>query len=361
MLVVGVPAADARSSFQHGDRACSIDAKAALDSPLGTDSHMRRRSTLCALCAAHLGAAPLILAAAHVAGAQGFTDRYGYQFTKIEPPSAEEVAAYGINDRGQISGSFIESTGGPSRGTFRGFLYDAGSYTTITAPGAQITDVAGISSRGQLVGYAYPSAGTAFGFTYDAGAFTPFAVPGPTRGINARGDVVGASYVSGYVYSGGVSTPFTLPGVDAPDPYGINDAGTIVGTFDDAAGTHGFVYAGGAVTTVDVPGALDTHVLGISASGAISGWYLDAGVGTRGFVYADGAFRRVDVPGAYLTRVWGINDAGAIVGQYFDLAGPPHAFVGVPFVTPEPATWTLVAIGLAGIVGGRRIPARRRR
>ena len=43
------------------------------------------------------------------------------------------------------------------------------------------------------------------------------------------------------------------------DPFAINDAGTIVGTYVDLTGNHGFLYSGGTYTTLDAPGATGTE------------------------------------------------------------------------------------------------------
>jgi probable HAF family extracellular repeat protein len=51
------------------------------------------------------------------------------------------------------------------------------------------------------------------------------------------------------------------------EAFGINDAGQIVGQYQDATGTHGFLLSGGISTTLDDPLATGgTFAQGISAA-----------------------------------------------------------------------------------------------
>jgi probable HAF family extracellular repeat protein len=60
---------------------------------------------------------------------------------------------------------------------------------------------------------------------------------------------------------------------------GINDAGQIVGWYDNASGSNGFLYSGGTYTTLDAPlGAKDTFLSGINDAGQIVGNYFDSSV-----------------------------------------------------------------------------------
>src|SRR5690348_7005421 len=67
--------------------------------------------------------------------------------TEIKPPGATGALAYGINNAGQIVGSFDNRTG-PTHG----FLYSGGNFTQIDVPGSLFTDVYGINNAGQIVG-----------------------------------------------------------------------------------------------------------------------------------------------------------------------------------------------------------------
>jgi len=51
--------------------------------------------------------------------------------------------------------------------------------------------------------------------------------------------------------------------------FGINNNGQVVGTYNDASGSHGFIYSDGTYTTLDDPAGTDTQALGINDLGEI--------------------------------------------------------------------------------------------
>jgi hypothetical protein len=70
-----------------------------------------------------------------------------YTFTTIDVPFPEATGTvvHGINSDGQMVGSYGSVQGG------RGFLDDAGVFTSISAPSADNTDLGGINDQGQMV------------------------------------------------------------------------------------------------------------------------------------------------------------------------------------------------------------------
>jgi len=69
-------------------------------------------------------------------------------------------------------------------------------------------------------------------------------------------------------------------------------------------------------STIDFPGGTFTVALDISSSGEIVGSYNDA-KGTHGFLLSrSGQFMAIDIPGANFTRAAAINRRGDIVGTY---------------------------------------------
>jgi probable HAF family extracellular repeat protein len=71
----------------------------------------------------------------------------GGTYTMIDPPGSTSTIADGINDLGQIVGSYYDSSGE------HGFIYSGGAYTIIDAPGGTSTTVDGINDLGQIIGY----------------------------------------------------------------------------------------------------------------------------------------------------------------------------------------------------------------
>src|SRR5262249_7724972 len=80
-------------------------------------------------------------------------------------------------------------------------------------------------------------------------------------------------------------------------PYGINNAGQIVGVFADGTGVHSFLKDGATFTTIDVPGAVFTGANGINDAGQIVGGFNDVGEEDHGFLKDGATFTTIDVPG----------------------------------------------------------------
>src|SRR5262249_17272140 len=86
-----------------------------------------------------------------------------YDFTTIDPPGATQTWANGINDAGQIVGTYRDADNHA-----HGFLLDVdGSYTTIDVPGATQTWANGINDAGQMVGWYSYADNHAHGFLLD--------------------------------------------------------------------------------------------------------------------------------------------------------------------------------------------------
>jgi serine/threonine protein kinase/tetratricopeptide (TPR) repeat protein len=115
-----------------------------------------------------------------------------------------------------------------------------------------------------------------------------------------------------------VFTSFDVPGSTSTRGVGINNAGTIVGNFNDANGViHGYVLSAGSFTQIDVPGSVLTLADGINDLGTIVGRYDFPSVGdAHGFLLSGGTFTTFDFPGATWTAAHAVNHAGNIVGQY---------------------------------------------
>ena len=258
-----------------------------------------------------------------------------YVFTTFDVPHAFQTVAEGINDRGQVVGTYTDEF----FGSFHGFIYDDGVFTTIDFPGGLDTVLFGINNDGNTVG-SYIS-NQQHGFTYDgeSGGFTAVDAPFPgvfltrSNGINNHGQIVGeyldhpeSNQQHGFLDDHGTFTTIDVPGANVSSATGVNDNGEIVGFYEDGNGIHGFLTQSGSFATIDVPlpGATSTTALGINNHGQIVGAYTDAS-GVHGYVYSEGVFNTIDMPGAFETVSLGINTQGQIVGFYSD--GAIHGFV----------------------------------
>lgn len=166
------------------------------------------------------------------------------------------------------------------------------------------------------------------------GTIVVFDVPGSNgtfaNAINDAGTVVG-SYVDAAGMTHGFlrKTDTSIVSIDGPGSGNhfasadvINSAGLVAGTFQDAASVnHGFLRdAAGIYTQFDVPGATNVFVSGINTAGQVSGFWLDNGAGGgsyHGFVrQADGRITTFDV-GTGGTFAGGINSSGQVAGAFF--------------------------------------------
>src|SRR5262249_29589079 len=124
-----------------------------------------------------------------------------FTFTTLGgPPGNTGIhGPFGINDVGQIVGSYYDATGGP-----HGFLLSGGIYTTIDDPQAVAdTDPLGINNAGLIVGL--DSHGTGFqGFLYNPNGRPYTALIDPLASF--AGTVVAGINHAGHVRRDGCSS-----------------------------------------------------------------------------------------------------------------------------------------------------------
>lgn len=173
------------------------------------------------------------------------------EFVKIDFPRAVETQALGINNLGQVVGTYMNADR-----TFGSFLWENGQIRDIDIPGIPRTDAAmfDINDSGQIVGSATPGDGTLYGFLLSGGVVTKFQPPGVAitfaQGINNSGQISGTTYADGtqrtargFLLAAGATGPFTT--ITHPNAlqnvtvaFGLNNQGAIVGAYARAATTH---------------------------------------------------------------------------------------------------------------------------
>ena len=138
----------------------------------------------------------------------GFVLRAGV-FTEIHFPGAADTQPIGINSRGDISGSWDTNINTQGHGFI---VTKAGQFINIDAPAAapDSTSVTGINDLGQIVGSYTDASGVGHGFLATGGDFKTVDFPAADFticwGINNAGQIVG-NYNAGTLRAGFSATP----------------------------------------------------------------------------------------------------------------------------------------------------------
>ncbi len=260
-------------------------------------------------------------------------------FTTIDVPGAAVTEINGINTAGDMVGFFGQNTSGPDSG----FLYSNGTFTSFDYPGQTVTVPGGINDSGLIVGSATQNAeqrGTVVGFVYDGTTFTTLKDGNNAAtygfGIDNAGVVVGSA---GSLFT---TKAFELVNgryktINFPGSYtygfanGVNNRGLVVGFTISGVSDFGYVAKNGKFRNADFPGAQQTAALGVNDEAIVVGWYNPTGTNEfHGFAFQKGKYVSFSYPGAVWTLAAGINKSGQIVGTYsFDRVAF-HGFVTSP-------------------------------
>jgi hypothetical protein len=221
-------------------------------------------------------------------GIHGFVLDRG-NFTQFDAPAPAFITILnGVNDRGQLSGSYLD-------GAAHGFFWSRGAFTILTPPNTINTQAGQINNREQVAGFFRDTNRKRHGFVWDKGSFQIFNVPND----HVTGGTLG---------------------------WGINNKGDMVGSFiDSSVNRHGFLLRKGVFTVIDPPGSLDTLAWSINDDGVIVGQYFTDAV--HGFILKDGVYTTLDIPNGLNASPNTINNEGYIGGSYDDPTGATHGFI----------------------------------
>ncbi|KAJ3093334.1 hypothetical protein HK100_006675, partial [Physocladia obscura] len=236
-------------------------------------------------------------------------------------PNANQTQQIGINAAGTTVGFYVDAAGNNF-----GFVYSAGTYTTVTNPSTgtgTVNQLLGLNG-GYAVGFYTDAGGNNHGYSYDIstlafGDVTPpasFACTSTTAtSTNNNADVVGfcdtaSNTTISFFANNGNYLQLNVPGSTNTQAFGININRDVVGSFVDAAGvTHGFIATGANTTaptykSIDFPTGSSTILNGINDQGYIVGFYLDAGGNTNGVLATPGGTGTVSVaPGSGIATI----------------------------------------------------------
>ncbi|HEY2711606.1 MAG TPA: hypothetical protein VGI60_03760 [Chthoniobacterales bacterium] len=245
-----------------------------------------------------------------------------------------------INDRGDIAGYYIDSSG-----VTRGFVrFRDGTFSApIVEPNdtAGATQVRGINNLRTVCGTDHRTDNTTHGFFLAHNTFTDFDVPDALNtyvwSLNDAGDFCGRTDLlaggnPGFISIGGNLVLFVVPGSEGfNEAFGMNNSDQIAGTYFDGAGTgHGFFRDadGTFISPIDPPDSVDTSLFGLNDQKWMVGRYVDDAGITHALVAASPArFIAFDYPGATFTSFNGINRQGLICGRYQDSSGVGHGIL----------------------------------
>ncbi len=261
--------------------------------------------------------------------------------TTFDHPAADGfTSSTGINDRGDVAGSYADVRGGT-----RGFIrFRNGNFSqSIVDP----NDVGILSQANDLnlttVGGIYADSNfNLHGFFLSQGIFTPFDISGAIStvisGINGAGDFVGnynpdSVTTEAYVDIGGLVTVVTIPGSSFINTTAINNVDVAVGLYTLVTDStdRGFIRdsQGNLTYPIDFPGSTGTIMRGINDHGLIVGSYFDQNSKDHGFLFRPpNTFASFTYPGATRTIIGGINNHDLVCGDYVDMFNSRHSFIG---------------------------------
>lgn len=267
--------------------------------------------------------------------------RYGYTWrdgvlSTFEAPPHNGVFVRGVNNSGTVLFSAYDGPGS----YYHAYTYAGGVVTALPEQDGEISSF----------GYAINNAGTVVG----NGLASPPAVAYATlRAINDNGMATGVG-ASGAILTDGTQTVAIDPaGWLHINPYGINDAGAVVGVAerDGEEGARGFLFQDGVMTDIGFSHGLEMVALDVNNLGMVVGNSL--GPDGAAYLYMNGQVQSLSslIDPAYgltIPVANAINDQGQIAGM---ACGPLNGCAPVLLSpVPEPGSWLMLGAGL-GLLG----------
>lgn len=260
----------------------------------------------------------------------------------VGPAGAKESHGYGINDRGEVVGTWTSA-----RDNIRAFAWRGGRVTDLgTFPEAWSGWANAVNERGTIVGGGVEKGGD-YAWVWENGRMRHLEGFFPRGGgradrLNDAGWMVGAATLAagGKSHAAlwkGAGRPLDLGTLGGSESYasGINSAGAVVGWARAADGVqHAFVWRNGRMTDL-TPRGLAAEAKGINDAGAVVGWASKGEGQARAVIWEGGQIRYLDemLPlfsgWRRLSEAKAVNNRGQIIGSGY-VGREPHDFLLTP-------------------------------
>jgi probable HAF family extracellular repeat protein len=255
---------------------------------------------------------------------------HSFNYTTIDVQGADGTVANGVSNGGTVvGGSFVATDKG---NIWQGFVYVKGSITTLNYPGAFNTFLYGINNRGEIAGSYDDTSFNRHGFYYSKGQFHSIPPLGDDTftnayGINDDGQVIGTyepahGSVGAFLYTIKTGKPTIIDDGGNIGVRGINGDALMVGSSTNH-GTFLYDAVSGIFTTLPYPSAALNNNLEIGVESSPYGVIL--------YDKVTGTVSPVAYPNGFNTYISGVNDNAQIVGGYTQTStGNYHGFLATP-------------------------------
>lgn len=272
--------------------------------------------------------------------------------TEFTVPGYSRTTLWDINDSGQMVG-IVSNDNGPDQA----FVYQAGVVKLLTGPVGSFGSVAlGISNTGVIVGgWRKTEEDPSQGFVYENGSYSAFSFPGASATLIRRISSDGRYLAGSYETATQVNLGFAFDrqtdqwvSFDANDDgltliQGVNVAGQVVGNAGPESSAMIYDMSAGTTTWFGgIAGNAHPQFRDINDHGMIVGHDgLNVIVGS-----AAAGFDTFRLPGDEVVAVrgYGNNNRGELVGFFYSLDNITRSFVASQ--VPEPASYGLMLLGL---------------
>ncbi len=228
------------------------------------------------------------------------------------------IEARGINEQGDIVGTYSQDILSQPGGLLRAFYQRAGGpFSSYLFPGHTNTIFQGITTSGVIYGCFHDEGiddspqesmhaiinllrpnGTVQNLDFETGGTTMNVggSPGAQRYAGVWYNFATKRH-SSYVVVHGRRVNFDMPGSNLTNAWDMNDEGEVVGVWGnnpdpiqlDGIPFHGFLRdRRGNYVSIDYPGSLDTHLFGINERGDMVGSYVDQNYKIHGLIVRQG-------------------------------------------------------------------------